>query len=137
MTRTFHVDHAHVDWALTLCCSQEEMVNSHCGADLVNANLGVIAHNDANSVIAFHPSQLHGTSQCDHVRSSGVIFTFSKSILKAFQETSKQGVFEKEPPAFTWVRLDVQEDGDEEEDDDDFPYFEYSIPMIHGNVLPN
>jgi hypothetical protein len=92
---------------------------SHHGADFVDASLGIILRHAADTVFAFHPCHRHGTTKCDHVEHTGLVFTFSQQILDAYMEELKQG---HEPqPVFTWECIDIDLDiGSNMPDDDNY-----------------
>src|SRR5258708_1814913 len=76
-----HQDKAHTDWALTYTTTRHENApDGHAGADFVDVSLGIIVCMAADTILAFHPLHCHGTTYCDCVHHSGVVFTFSKSI---------------------------------------------------------
>ena len=62
--------------------------------------------------MAFHPHHCHGTTLCDHVKHTGIAFTFSTQIVQAFQESSKRPGYIPQP-VFTWACTDVSQDASE------------------------
>src|SRR5258705_1783412 len=86
-----HQDKAHTDWALTYTTTRHENApDGHAGADFVDVSLGIIVCMAADTILAFHPLHRHGTTYCDCVHHSGVVFTFSKSIHDAISESAKR-----------------------------------------------
>ena len=105
-----HHDPAYIDWVLAFCASQTRAKGcTHKGADFVDVSLGIIVQNAADSITAFHPHHHHGTTKCGHVRTTGIAFTFSQHILKAYRESLVEG--RPSPyPVFTWEKIEVDED---------------------------
>ncbi len=120
-----HHDPAHIDWVLAFCagCTVDEGCH-HQGADFVDVSLGIIVCNAADSITAFHPHHHHGTTVCDHVKTSGIAFTFSQHILDAYNESLQHGG-PAQHEVFTWEQIEVDADRGSHldgEDGDDYVY---------------
>jgi len=98
------VDSNYIDWALVLCCTHQGDTGKHPGGDYVNHKLGIILRNAPDSAFAFHPSQLHATTHCDHISPTGIVFSFSHHIVQAFQASSQRDGYVPKP-AFMWQSL--------------------------------
>ena len=126
------MDSNHIDWTLVLCCTHQGTTGQHPGGDYVNHKLGIILRHAPDSVLAFHPSQLHATTHCDHVSSTGIVFSFSSNIVEAFQASSQRDGYVPRP-AFMWQSIG----NDDEEGLDDEGYADseptVDLSLNHGN----
>src|SRR5258707_267702 len=117
-----HQDKAHTDWALTYTTTRHENApDGHAGADFVDVSLGIIVHMAADTILAFHPLHHHGTTYCDCVHHSGVVFTFSKSIHDAISESAKRPDFTPQA-VFTCAAVDHDENFQADDPMDDSQY---------------
>ena len=104
--RPCHSDKAYINW-VGVHTSSHVVDDSvcHAGADFA-VSLGIIVHGAADTIMTFHPHHHNETALCDHVKHTGIAFTFSILIVQEFQESSKHPGYIPQP-VFTWACTDI------------------------------